>query len=145
MRSVFRVLTYLIAAEVVVQAAAVAYAVFGLGSWVDGGGMLDRATAYDEGSSRTGAVGFMTNGINGQVVILLLAITLLAVSFTARLPGGASRAGAVFVLVVLQVLFGVFGHDTPILGALQALSALILFSVAVAAGRRIGSTEMETS
>ena len=43
MRMVYRVLAYLIAGEVVVQAGAIAFAFFGLGAWIDGGGVLDKA------------------------------------------------------------------------------------------------------
>ena len=44
MRSVYRVLAFVVAAEVVIQAAAIAFAVFGLGKWVEDGGTLNKAT-----------------------------------------------------------------------------------------------------
>jgi hypothetical protein len=34
MRSAFRILALVIAAEVIIQAAAIGYAIFGLGAWV---------------------------------------------------------------------------------------------------------------
>ena len=40
MRTVYRVLAWLVAAEVLVQAAAITWAVFGLGQWIQGGGVL---------------------------------------------------------------------------------------------------------
>lgn len=40
MKNVYRVLAYGVAALVVVQAAAIAFAVFGLMGWVEGGGTL---------------------------------------------------------------------------------------------------------
>ena len=43
MRATYRVLAYLLALEVVVQAAAIAWAVFGLTAWIEGGGVLDKA------------------------------------------------------------------------------------------------------
>ena len=43
MRNVYRVLAYLLAVEVVVQAMAIAYAIAGLGKWVeDDGGVLNK-------------------------------------------------------------------------------------------------------
>ena len=43
MRTVYRVLAFLIAIEVVIQAMAIAYAIAGLGSWVeDDGGVLNK-------------------------------------------------------------------------------------------------------
>jgi hypothetical protein len=41
MRTTYRVLAYLVALEVAVQAAAIAFAVFGLGLWIEDGGTLD--------------------------------------------------------------------------------------------------------
>jgi len=40
MRTLYKVLAYLVAAEVVVQAMAMVYAIAGLGKWVDGGGLV---------------------------------------------------------------------------------------------------------
>ena len=141
MRSTYRVLAYLVAAEVVIQAAAIAYALFGLGKWIEDGGTLNKAVMEDESSSFTGVTGFMIHGINGQMVIPLLALVLLVVSFFAKVPGGPRWAGAILALVVVQVLLGTFGHATLPLGALHGINALILFSVAVMAGHRVGSAE----
>lgn len=139
MRSAFRVLAYIIAAEVVIQAAAIAYAMFGLGSWIDNGGTLNKSV-LDDGTSFTGAVGFAIHGINGEMVIPLLALVLLVVSFFAKVAGSAKWAGAILALVVIQVLLGLFGHSAPILGPLHGINALILFAVAVMAGHAVGSS-----
>ena len=71
MRSVYRVLAFVVAAEVVIQAAAIAFAVFGLGKWVEDGGTLNKATMESDDGSVGGAVGFMIHGINGLRVITL--------------------------------------------------------------------------
>ena len=44
MKQVYRVLAFLIAAGVAIQAAAVSYGMFGLLKWVEGGGTLDQST-----------------------------------------------------------------------------------------------------
>jgi hypothetical protein len=143
MRSSYRVLAYIIAAEVVVQAAAIAFAVFGFFKWIDDGNTFDKAVMNDENASFTGLAGFIIHGINGQMVIPLLALVLLIISFFARVPGGVKWAGGILALVVVQVLLGVFGHAAPLLGPLHGINALILLGVAVTAGRRVGSTDPE--
>ena len=44
MRTVYRVLAYVIAAVVAIQAAAIGYGVFAQLNWIDKGGTLDKAT-----------------------------------------------------------------------------------------------------
>jgi len=143
MRSTYRVLAYIIAAEVAIQAAAVAYGLFGLGKWIDDGGTLDKAVFEDESASFTGVVGFAIHGINGMMVIPVLALLFLVLSFFAKVPGGVKWAGSILALVVIQVLLGTFAHQVPQLGPLHGINALILFSVAVMAGRRVGSAKSE--
>ena len=80
MRTTYRVLAYIIAAEVVVQAAVMAFAVFGLMFWVDeDGGVLDKATLESE-PDFTGALGFAIHGMNGMMLIPLIALIFLIVS-----------------------------------------------------------------
>jgi hypothetical protein len=143
MRSTYRAMAYIIAAEVVIQAAAITYAMFGLGKWIDDGGTLNKAVLADPNASYTGVVGFAIHGINGQMLIPLLALVLLVVSFFTKVSGGPKWAGTILALVVIQVLLGVFAHAAPLLGPLHGINALILFSVAVMAGRRVGSAETE--
>lgn len=136
MKSVYRVLAYLVALEVVIQAAAIAYAVAGLGTWIQQGGVLDAASMESETTEFTGVAGFMVHGLNGQVIVPLLALALLIVSFFARIPGGVLWAGIVLVTVVVQVLLGIFSHGAPVLGMVHGALALALFAVAVIAARR---------
>jgi hypothetical protein len=131
MRSAYRVLAILLAALVVVQAAAIAFAVAGLEHWVDEGNTLDKASAED--ADFQGVVGFMIHGMNGMMLIPLVALLLLIVSFFAKIPGGVQRAAIVLVLVIVQVTLGLFGHDIPVLGGLHGLNALLVFSSAVMA------------
>ena len=133
MRTAYRVLAFVIAAEVAIQAAAIAYALFGLGLWVDGGGVLDKATMESDTTTFTGDGGFPLHGINGEIVIPVLVIVLLVVSFFAKVPRGVMWAAVTLGLVVLQVLLGLFGHVVPFLGALHGINALLIFGVAVMA------------
>jgi hypothetical protein len=136
MRSVYRALAYLIALEVVVQAAAVAFAIAGLGTWIQEGGVLDAAAMESESIGFTGEAGFMVHGLNGQMIVPLIALLLLISSFFARVPGGVMWAGLVLLTVVVQVLLGIFGHGLPVLGLLHGATALVLFSLAVIAARK---------
>jgi len=136
MQKTYRVLAFLIAAAVVVQAAAIAFAMFGLGAWVDDGGVLDKAAVESESVEFDGVVGFMIHGMNGMMVIPLLGLILLVVSFFAKIPGGVRLAGAILGLIVIQVALGVLGHEMPFLGVLHGINALLLMGAAITAGQR---------
>jgi len=136
MRTVYRVLAWLMAAEVLIQAAAISWAIFGLGKWIEGGGVLDKAVMESQASAFPEDLGFAVHGINGQMVVPVLALALLVVAFFAKLPRGVALAGAVVGLVVVQVLLGMLGHGVAGLGILHGANALVLFAVAVIAARR---------
>ncbi len=133
MRTAYRVLALVIAVEVAIQAASIAYAVFGLTTWVDGGGVLDKAAMESESVDFTGAGGFPLHSINGEMVFPLLVIVLLVLSFFAKVPKGVMWAGITLGLTALQILLGVFGHGLPAVGFLHGLNALLIFGVAVMA------------
>lgn len=148
MRTAYKVLAWLIAAEVMVQAAAIVYAIAGLGIWIDqDGGVLDKATMESEGTPFPEIVGFMIHGLNGQMIIPVLALILMIVSFFAKVPGGVKWAGFVLLAVVVQVLLGMFLHEVSALGMLHGINALILFGLAAMAGvraHRFSKTERAT-
>ena len=136
MKGAYRVFAYLIAAEVVVQAAAIALAVFGLSTWIEDGGTLNKAVMEGDDSSISGVIGFAIHGINGTMIIPILALLLLIISFFAKIPGGVKWAAIVFGLMVLQVALGIFAHEVYALGALHGINAFVLMGVAGSAGAR---------
>lgn len=136
MRAVYRVLAYLLALEVVVQAAAIAWAVFGLTAWIENGGVLDKAGMESESVVFDGVAGFMVHGMNGTIIVPALALLFLVSSFFARFPGAVAWAGGAFVLVVVQVALGIFAHSIPALGMLHGAVALGLLAVALVAARK---------
>lgn len=138
----YRFLAYLIALEVVVQASALAFGVFGEGRWVEkDGGVVNKALIDAQDSSAfTGAVGFAIHGINGTMIIPLLVIALLVTSLVARFPGGVKQAGIVLGLVVVQVTLGILSHEVVGLGPLHAINAFLVLWSALAAARLAGGT-----
>ena len=68
MQTTYRVLAWILALEVVVQAAAIAWALFGLSAWIQGGGVLDQAS-MESGVEFDGVVGFMVHGMNGTIIV----------------------------------------------------------------------------
>jgi hypothetical protein len=138
MRTTYRVLAWIVAVEVLLQAAAISYAIFGFGTWISQGGVLDKSVLESGQSLFPEEVGFMVHGLNGMMIVPLVALLLLVVSFFAKVPRGVVLAGAVVGLVAAQVLLGMFGRGMPGLGLLHGANALALFTVAVVAARRAG-------
>lgn len=134
MRKTYQVLAYALAAEVVIQAMAIAYALFGLGKWVeDDGGVLNKQVLdADKGPEFTGSGGFALHGINGTMLIPILVLLLLIVSFFAKVAGGVRLAGILVGMVVVQVVLGIASHSVPYLGPLHVLNA---FGILVMAWR----------
>jgi hypothetical protein len=143
-RNAYRILAIIIAVEVVIQAMAIVFAVAGLDIWVDEGGVYDKAAMEDEDLSYTGVAGFIIHGINGMMIIPLLGLVLLVVSFFAKVPGGVKIAALVLGAIVVQVLLGVFGHESAYIGMLHGLNAFILFGSAVYAARLARTAGVDT-
>ena len=138
MRAAYKVRAYLVAAEVAVQAMVMVWGIAGLGKWVDGGGVFDKAVIDSEGTPPFPEVaGIIAHGINGFFVIPGIALLLLIASFFTRVRGAIKWAVIVFVLVILQGQLGGLGHDFPLAGALHGLNALALFGAAIYTGRRL--------
>jgi hypothetical protein len=136
MRNVYRVLAYLLAVEVVVQAMAIAYAIAGLGKWVeDDGGVLNKQVLDSDSPDFQGVGGFATHGINGTLVIPIIIILLLIVSFFAKVPNGVRTAAILFGLVALQVFLGIFSHSIPFVIVLHVLNAFAILGMSLYAGR----------
>jgi heme A synthase len=137
MRTAYKVLAYLVAAEVAVQAMVMVWAIAGLGKWVDGGGVFDKAVIESQGMPFPDVAGILVHGINGMFVVPGLALLLLIVSFFTKVRGAIKWAVIVFVLVVVQVMLGILGHQFTLGGALHGLNALTLFGTAIYTGRRL--------
>ena len=136
MRNVYRVLAYLLAVEVVVQAMAIAYAIAGLGHWVEeDNGVLNKQVIDSDSPDFPGVGGFATHGINGTMIIPIIIILLLIVSFFAKIPGGVRKAAILFGLVALQVFLGIFSHSIPFVIVLHVLNAFAILGMSLVAAR----------
>jgi hypothetical protein len=133
MRAVYRVLAALIALEVIVQGASMALGTASLVAWVDEGNTFDKALLESDNAEFDGLTALIVHGINGMMIIPLLALLLLIVSFFAKVPRGVMWAGLVLLFVVIQVALGLLGHEQPIFGGIHGGNALLLFGVAVMA------------
>ena len=130
MRSAYKFLAYAIDVLILVQAAMIAWAVFGLSKWIEDGNSLTKAKMEGDTFSFTEERGFMIHGINGEMLIPLIGLILLIISFFAKVPEGTKWAGMLFGGIVLQVALGLFAHGLPFLGMLHGLNALLLFWLA---------------
>ena len=119
MKALYRVLAFLVAAGVFVEAASIAYAFSGpRGEGPNGGGAVHETV--------------------GMMVMPVVALVLVVVAFFARIPKGVTLAVVVFGLVVLQVLLA-FGTDSSAwVGALHGANALAVVGAAISAAIRAG-------
>jgi hypothetical protein len=136
-KQVYRVLAYAIAAGVVLQAAAIAYAVFGMFEWVSTGGTIDKALIESDSPQIGGIAGFNLHQMVGVIILPSLALLFLIISFFARIPGGIKWGIIVLAATVVQSFLGIYSHEIAAIGWLHGTMALILFSCAMAAGIRV--------
>lgn len=137
MTKAFRVLAFLIAGLVFVQAFTMTWAIAGLYGYVDDGNSFT-SDLMEEGAETPfpEVLGFMIHGMNGTMLIPLIALVTLVVGLLAKFPGSTKYGAAIFLLVVLQVALGLFGHEAAIFGGLHGINALLLFGAAVMGGIR---------
>jgi heme A synthase len=131
MKTVYRVLAFVIAAMVAIQAGAIGYAVFAQLHWIENGGTLDEASF----ESAPGFGAYIFHALNGATV-LLLALALLIISFFAKIPQGVRWAVIVLACTIVQIALGTVSRLVSQIGAVHGAVALVLFGVAVMAAMR---------
>lgn len=129
MKATYRVLAYLVAAGVFVQAGAIALGWFTTIHELDDGAVID--------SNYEGNIGHSIHGTVGTMVIPILAIALLIVSFFAKFTGAVRYALIIFGLVALQITLAFVAFGAPAVGALHGLNALVLLGVSITAASRV--------
>ncbi|GAA2858677.1 hypothetical protein [Nonomuraea rubra] len=136
MRNVYKVLAYLVAILVAVQSAMAVWGDSGLNKWIAEGGVLDKSVSESGEAPFPEVLGLVVHGLNGKIVIPIVALLLLMSSFWAKVDGAVRAAALVLLLVVLQIGFGTFSGSLPLVGAVHGVNALLLFVVALHAARR---------
>ena len=132
MHMAYKVLAFLIVGLVAVQAAAHAWASSGLVKYLAQGGTIDFEST--EAPPVPEFLGVMIHGLNGMVVIPIVAIVLLIVALVTKSSRAIIWAGVVVGLVALQVTLGLLGHETTALAFLHGLNAIVLAGTALATG-----------
>lgn len=138
MRGAYKVLANVLALLIVVQAAAMVWAIAGLYNFVDDGGTFDKSL-MEEGAETPfpEVAGFAVHFMNGALIVLL-ALVLLVISFFAKVPQGVPVAAVILALAVLQFTLGIAGHSLPFAGMIHGINALILFAGTLHAARLPG-------
>ena len=140
MNKTYRILSWTIVALVVVQAVTVAWGSAGESRFIDDGGVIDKALieAAEAGGELPfpEVVAFPVHGLNGGILLPVVALVLLGCSFAAHLVGARSHAAALFGLVVLQGQAGHLMGGVPAVGILHGANALLILLIAVRAARR---------
>ncbi|MBM7831681.1 heme A synthase [Agromyces cerinus] len=137
MRRFYSGLAWAIAAGVVVQAAAIAFAFGGVLNRVSEGDVIDKALLESGGAGGVGELGFWIHAIGGAGLLPLLAVVLLVVSFFVRVKGARLWATLTLALIVLQVVLGFSLTDLPYLGLIHGANALAVVAAAVIAAMRV--------
>ena len=145
MRSAYKYLAYAIDALILLQAAAIAWAVFGLTSWVEDGNTLTKAKIDGSSTLFSEENGFAIHGINGTALIPLVGLVLLIISFFAKVPEGPKYAGMLFGGIVLQVVLGMAAHAVPALGFIHGFWALLLFWLAYRTAKQADLVSVATT
>lgn len=128
MRSAYRILAHVVAIGVVLQAATLAFGIFGLWNDVDGGLVVDSSYEWN--------TGMMLHGAIGMLAMPLVALLLLITSFFAKVPRGTIWALIILGVVVLQIVLALVGFGIPAVGALHGINAIVILALAIVAGRR---------
>jgi hypothetical protein len=135
-KKAFRILNYAISAEVMIQAAMIAWAVFGVSKYVDDGGIINKDKIEGDTMLFDGEWGFAVHGLNGSILIPLLGLVLLIIAFFARIPGGVRHAAILFVLILVQAfVLPILAGGAPFVGMLHGANALVILGMSIYGGR----------
>lgn len=142
MTKTFKILCHTIAGLVVLQAAFIAWAFFGMTDWINNDdGVVDKALldCTDCDQEFFAEWGFAFHMFfNGMVLIPLLTLITFIVSFFTRLPGAWKWGLTMVGLVVLQIIIlPMLAREVdPIFGALHGINAFVLLGTALLAANR---------
>lgn len=129
MKATYRVLAYIIAGLVVLQAVWIALSSFTVIKAVDAGRTINEDSA---------GIGGALHGVGGMYAIPLVTLALLVVSFFAGVRGGVKWALFILLAVAVQITLAFLSFGVPQIGALHGLNAFVIIALSVIAGLRAG-------
>lgn len=129
MKATYRVLAYIIAGLVVLQAVWIALSSFTVIKAVDAGRTINEDS---------GGIGGALHALGGMYVIPLVTLALLVVSFFAGVKGGIRWALFILLAVAVQIALAFLSFAVPQIGALHGLNAFVIIALSVVAGWRAG-------
>jgi hypothetical protein len=145
-KKAFRYLNYAISLEVMIQAAMIAWAVFGESKYIDDGGVVNKDKIEGDDIPFDGVYGFIIHGINGATLIPLLGLVLLIVAFFAKIPGGVRLGAILFVLILVQAfVLPILAGGAPFVGMLHGANALAILGLSIYGGRLGADAEATTT
>jgi hypothetical protein len=127
MKAAYRGLGFAIAIGVVLQTAFIALGTFTLSKDADDGKVINK-DHFDN-------IGLTLHGIFA-IVVAVLAIALLAVSFSSGVPQGPKWAGYVLLAVVVQWVLAFISFGVPAIGLLHGINAFVVAALASIAARK---------
>lgn len=116
----YKTLLYVIALDVVVQAAAIGYAIFSVGRYLEAGGVLTKDTDV-------GSAGFAVHWLNAYVLVLLV-LALVVTAILSQNRVAIKWAGVIFAALVIQFLMGMFSTDATWLGWFHGAGGFVIFT-----------------
>lgn len=134
MHQAYRVICHIIALCVVIQAAAIAWATFAMGQYVQDGRPITDSTDF---------AGFDVHQVVGQFIIPPLAIVLLVIALIAKL--GVKWSAWLLLTVVIQVALAFASFAVPGLGILHGIVAFAVLGLAEVAARAVGARSVPAS
>ena len=129
MKATYRVLAYIIAGLVVLQAVWIALGGFTAIKASEAGKVLTEDST---------GIGGMLHGVGGMYAIPLVTLVLLVVSFFARVQGGIKWALFILLAVAVQIFLAFMSFAVASIGALHGLNAFVIIALSVIAGLRVG-------
>ena len=151
MRKTYQLLANAIAALVVVQAGAIAWAFFGLTNEIDKNGLVINKACLESdsgcGGGFTAEWGFAIHMFFvGFLLFQLVALIFLIVSFFAKVQGGIQMAAGMVGLVILQVwILPLLSREVGSgFGALHGINALLILGLALMAAKRASAPSAAT-
>lgn len=142
MRTAFRVVAWVIAGAVMVQAAVMVFAIAGLFHYVSAGGVV---SAESEPDAFPEGVGVAIHIMLANYLFPLLGLAIVAAAAFTKRTKAIWTGVILLVLILLEWYLGVAGYSAPFAGALHGINGLVIFGLALLAGMGMMTRERTTA